>query len=122
MQGSNLLYLTKLISIGDTLILGLFIHPQRILYSFIILSLLSPAVAASQSQSVRVSLTSDQARYIPGGSITVSVRVVNEGRNPSGLILAQLNALKFSFRTAKAALSGGGPMASILPRYLGRKF
>jgi len=82
LQGSNLLYLTKLISIGDTLILGLFIHPQRILYSFIILSLLSPAVAASQSQSVRVSLTSDKARYIPGGSIIVSVRVVNEGSEP----------------------------------------
>ncbi len=61
---------------------GIVYTPQRILYSFIILSLLSPAVAASQSQGVSVSITSDKARYIPGESITVSVRVVNEGSEP----------------------------------------
>ncbi len=62
--------------------MGLFIPHLRILFSFIVLSLLSPAVAASQSQDVSVSLISDKVRYIPGELITVSVRVVNEGSEP----------------------------------------
>ena len=79
---SSLVYLTKLIPRDDTFILGLFIPHQRILCSLIVLSLLSPAVAASQSQGVSVSLTSDKARYTPGELITVRVRVVNEGSEP----------------------------------------
>ncbi len=76
MQGSNLLYVTCFF-VGDKSNLGLFISPTSILLSIIFLFLFSTFIEASQSQGVRVNLTSDKARYIPGESITVSVRVVN---------------------------------------------
>jgi len=59
--------------------LGLLISPTRILISVIFLFLFSIFLEASQFEGVRVNLTSDKGRYIPGESMSLRVRVVNEG-------------------------------------------
>ncbi len=58
---------------------------------------------------------------MPGGSITVSVRVVNEGSELVRLNFSTTQRFEILVQTGKAALYGGGPMASILPRYLSVK-
>jgi uncharacterized protein (DUF58 family) len=62
--------------------LGLFISPIRILLSIIFLFLFSTFIEASQSEGVRVNLTSNKGRYMPGESMSLRVRVVNEGSEP----------------------------------------